>query len=132
MKNYLESSMIWLGFILLALAFITALEMPKVFFILVVVMNLSLCLGSQWLFTNDVKMYPFSFVIASISTFLMVVLVDCEAHIAMTFLPSSLVAGNITAAIMNYKNFRWFDIFAVVMVFLLVWAMNLMLMSLCM
>lgn len=121
-----EKILIWLGVILVAVAFVLAFEMSKVFFILVCVTNIATCIGVEAF--SEESCYPLAFFWGALAAFIMVLLAYTNAHIALTFIPSAIVAGCTSASATRNSMNNWLGIVFAVLVFFLFWLCNINLM----
>jgi len=123
-----ESTYITAGTILLAAAFIVAVGMPKMFFLLVSAFYLFLCLGVDWI-ANVNHDYPLAYLIAAIATLAMSLLAYYDAHISFTFIPSAIVSGYVSAAATRENNGVILGVLLSVFTFLFLWAINMALLN---
>ena len=130
--NFLDGVLVTIGCIFYACAFLLVVlfDLPASFFILSVVLNLSMCLGVEWI-ANAKAEYSIPFVLSAISTFLMVLFAFKEVHVAYTFIPAAIVSGFTGASVTKEDSSPLMGMLVSIVAFLMVWFVNISLMCVC-
>ena len=118
------------GTIILAAAFIVAVGLPKMFFLLVIASNLFLCLGVDWI-ANINHDYPVAYLVASIATLTMGLLACYDVHVAYTFIPSAIVSGYVSASATRETGGVIHGVSICIFTFLFWWVFNMSLILMC-
>ena len=118
------------GTLLLAAAFIVAVGLPKMFFLLLIASNLFLCLGVDWI-ANINHDYPVAYLVASIATLTMGLLACYDVHVAYTFIPSAIVSGYVSASATREFGGVIHGVIVCIITFLFLWVLNISLISMC-
>ena len=128
--SYLETILVTLATILCAVAFLFAIALPKAFFLLALVINLSLCLGIEWI-ANIKKEYSEAYSMAAIATLVMSLLAYFDVHVAYTFIPSAIVSGWVSASATRETGGVIHGVILCIFTFFLLWVLNMSLMLMC-
>lgn len=129
-KNHLETILVTLATILCAVAFLFAFALPKAFFLLVLVTNLSLCLGIEWI-ANIKNEYSVAYLMGAIATLVMSLLAYYDVHVAYAFIPSAIVSGYVSASATRETGGVIHGVLISIFTFLFLWVLNMSLMSMC-